>query len=81
MAEALEQAGTKVVNYEESKNPKYIDGEVILENSFSVQVGLDYACLCIIKEDDIDYLLEVEEIENEADFASEVTKLLLMLKH
>jgi hypothetical protein len=78
MAKALEHAGVKVVGYEESKNPKFMDGEVALENSFSVQVGSDYACLCIIKEDDIDYLLEVEEIYNEVDFANEVAKLLFM---
>lgn len=78
MAKALEAAGVKVVGYEESKNPKYIDGEVTLENSFSVQVGSDYACLCIIKDDDIDYLLEREEIDSEVGFAKEVTKFLFM---
>jgi len=78
MAKALELAGVKVVGYEESKDPKFMDGEVTLENSFSVQVGSDYACLCLIKEDDIDYILEVEEVKNEVDFAREVAKLLFM---
>ena len=79
MAKALEAAGVKVVGYEESKNPKYMDGEVILENSFNVQVGADYACLCILKDDgDIDYLLEREEIDSEIGFAKEVTKFLFM---
>jgi len=74
MAKALELEGIKVLGYEESRDPKYMDGEVSLENSFSVQVGSDYACLCIIKDADIDYLLELEEINNEADFAKEVAK-------
>lgn len=78
MAKALEAAGVKVVGYEESKNPEFMDGEVSLENSFSVQVGSDYACLCIIKDDDIDYLLEMEEIESEIAFAKEVNKFLFM---
>lgn len=78
MAKALEAAGVKVVRYEESKNPKFMDGEVALENSFSVQVGSDYACLCIIKGDDIEYLLEMEEVQSEADFAKEVIKFLFL---
>ena len=76
MAKALERAGVKVVGYEESKDPKFMDGEVTLENSLSVQVGFDYACLCRIKEDDIDYLLEVEEINSEVDFANEVASFM-----
>lgn len=78
MAKALEQEGIKVLGYEESKDPKFMDGEVSLENSFSVQVGTDYACLCIIKDDDIDYLLEVEEINSEADFAKDVANFFLL---
>lgn len=77
MAKALELEGIRVAGYEESRDPKYMDGEVTLENSFSVQVGTDYACLCIIKDDDIDYLLEVEEITSEADFAKQVAKFFL----
>lgn len=76
MAKALERAGMKVVGYEESKDPKFMDGEVTLENSLSVQVGFDYACLCRIKGDDIDYLLEIEEINSEVDFANEVAKFI-----
>jgi hypothetical protein len=77
MAKELERAGVKVVGYEESKDPKFMDSEVTLENSLNVQVGFDYACLCRIKEDDIDYLLEVEEIKSEVDFANEVAKFIL----
>jgi len=78
MAEALEKAGVKVVGYEESKNPKFMDGEVSLENSFNIQVGSNYACLCIIqKGGEIDYLLEIEEIEREADFAKEVASYIM----
>lgn len=76
MAKALEQEGVKILGYEESKNPEFIDGEVTLENSFSVQVGKDYACLCIVKGDDIDYLLEEEELDSEADFAKKVANFL-----
>jgi hypothetical protein len=78
MAKELELVGIKVLGYEESKNPKYMDGAVTLESSFSVQIGADYACLCIIKDDGIDYLLEVEEINREADFAKEVAKFFLL---
>lgn len=77
MAKALERAGVKVVGYEESKDPKFMDGEVTLENSLSVQVGFDYACLCRIKEDDIDYLLEADEIKDEVGFANDVAKFIL----
>ena len=76
MAKALEQAGIKVVSFEESKNPEVMDGEVSLENSLSVQVGSDYACLCRIEKDDIDYLLEMEELHNVTDFAREVAKFI-----
>jgi len=78
MAKALELEGLKVLGFEESMNPKYMDGEVVLENSFSVQVGKDYASLCIIKDDDIDYILEAEDITSEADFAKEVAKFFLL---
>ena len=57
MSKALQQVGIKVVNYEESKDPKFMDGEVALENSLNVQLGFDYACLCLVKEDGIDYLI------------------------
>jgi hypothetical protein len=76
MSEALQHFGIKVVSYEEAKNPKYVDGEVILGNSFSVQVGNDYACLCLVNDDGIEYLLEMEEIFKEIDFATEVAKFL-----
>lgn len=76
MAEALEHCGLKVVRYEESRKPKYIDGEVLLANAMSVQVGSDYACLCLVNDDDIEYLLEVEDIHKETDFATEVAKYL-----
>ena len=76
MAEALQHFGINVVRYEESKKPKYIDGEVLLENALSVQVGSDYACLCLVNDDDIEYLLEMEEIYKEIDFATEVAKFL-----
>jgi signal recognition particle subunit SEC65 len=76
MSEALRHFGINVMHYEESKNPKHMDGEVILGNSLSVQVGFDYACLCLVKEDGIDYLLEIEGINNEIDFATEVAKFL-----
>lgn len=78
MAKALEQEGVKVLGYEESKDQEFIDGEVTLENSFSVQVGKDYACLCIVKGDDIDYLLEEEELDSEADFAKKVAHFFLL---
>ena len=76
MSKALQQAGIKVVRYEESKNPKFMDGEVSLENSLNVQLGFDYACLCLVKEDGIDYLLEVEEVYNEADIATQIARFL-----
>ena len=76
MAKALEQAGVKVVGFEESRDPKVMDGEVSLENSLSVQVGSDYACLCRLKDDDIDYLLETEELYDVAHFAEEVLKFI-----
>ena len=76
MSKALQQVGIKVVNYEESKDPKFMDGEVALENSLNVQLGFDYACLCLVKEDGIDYLLEVEEVYNEADIANQIARFL-----
>jgi signal recognition particle subunit SEC65 len=76
MSKALQQLGIKIVNYEESKDPKFMDGEVVLENSLNVQLGFDYACLCLLKEDDIDYLLEVEEVYNEADLATQIARFL-----
>ena len=76
MSKALQQVGVKVVNYEESRDPKFMDGEVVLENSLNVQLGFDYACLCLIKEDGIDYLLEVEEVHNEADIATQIASFL-----
>ena len=76
MAEVLQQLGINVLSYAESKDPKFIDGEVTLENSLSVQVGNDYACLCHINEDDIDYLLELEEIYNEVDIATQIASFL-----
>ncbi|MEN8688048.1 MAG: hypothetical protein AB1Z50_10875 [Desulfuromonadales bacterium] len=76
MSQALQHFGINIVRYEESKNPEYIDGEVILGNSLSVQVGHDYACLCLVGDKDIEYLLEMEDIYNEIDFATEVAKFL-----
>lgn len=76
MAKALQHFGIQVISYEESKKPKYIDGEVLLGNALSVQVGIDYACLCLVNDDDIEYLLEMEEIFKEIDFATEVAKFL-----
>jgi len=76
MSQALQQLGINVVSHEESKDPKYMDGEVVLENSLNVQLGFDYACLCLVKEDGIDYLLEVEEIHNEADIATQIATFL-----
>jgi len=76
MSKALQQVGIKVVNYEESKDPKFMDGEVALENSLNVQLGFDYACLCLVKDDGIDYLLEVEEVHNEADIATQIASFL-----
>lgn len=76
MAKALQQVGIEVLNYEESKDPKFMDGEVTLENSLSLQVGFDYACLCIINEDGIDYLLEVEETHNEVEIANQIARFL-----
>ena len=76
MTKALQQVGINVVNYEESKDPKFMDGEIALENSLNVQLGFDYACLCLVKEDGIDYLLEVEEVHNEADIATQIAEFL-----
>lgn len=77
MSKALQHFGIKVIRYEESKNPDYMDGEVLLGDALSVQVGADYACLCLVDDDgDIEYLLEMEGIGNEIDFATEVAKLL-----
>ncbi|PLX87304.1 MAG: hypothetical protein C0619_15210 [Desulfuromonas sp.] len=76
MAKALAQVGVKVLDYEESKDPKFMDGEVTLENALSVQVGSDYACLCLLKGEDIDYLLEMEDIANEEAFATEVASFM-----
>jgi signal recognition particle subunit SEC65 len=33
MSKALQHFGIKVIRYEESKNPDYMDGEVILGNA------------------------------------------------
>ena len=74
--EALQQTGVKVLGYEESKDPELMDGEVILENSLSVQVGFDYACVSLIKEDSIDYLLEIEDVKNEVVIAQQVAGFL-----
>ena len=76
LSKALQQAGINVVNYEESKDPKFMDGEIALENSLNVQLGFDYACLCLVKEVGIDYLLEVEEVHNEADIATQIARFL-----
>ena len=76
MSKALQHFGINVISYEESKKPKYIDGEVLLGNALSIQVGIDYACLCVVNDDDIEYLLEMEEIYKEIDFATEVAKFL-----
>ena len=76
MSKALQHFGIKVIRYEESKNPDYMDGEVILGNALSVQVGADYACLCLVDDGSIEYLLEMEGIGNEIDFATELAKLL-----
>lgn len=76
MTQALQQVGINVVNYEESKDPKFMDGEIALENSLNVQLGFDYACLCLVKEDGIDYLLEVEEVHNEVDIAAQIARFL-----
>ena len=76
MSKALQHFGILVIRYEESKKPKYMDGEVILGNTLSVQVGYDYACLCHVRDDDIEYLLEMEEVAREIDFATEVAKFL-----
>lgn len=76
MSKAIQHFGIKVIRYEESKNPDYMDGEVLLGNALSVQVGADYACLCLVDDGDIEYLLEMEGIGNEIDFATEVAKLL-----
>jgi hypothetical protein len=76
MSKALQQVGIKVVNYEESRDPKFMDGEVALENALNVQLGFDYACLCLVNEDGIDYLLEVEEVHNEADIATQIARFL-----
>jgi hypothetical protein len=76
MSKAFQQVGIKVANYEESKDPKFMDSEIVLENSLNIQLGFDYACLCLVKEDGIDYLLEVEEVHNEADIATQIVKFL-----
>jgi signal recognition particle subunit SEC65 len=76
MSKALQQVGIKVIHYEESKDPKYMDGDVALENELNVQLGFDYACLCLVKEDGIDYLLEVEGVHNEADIATRIAGFL-----
>ena len=76
MSKALQQVGIKIVNYEESKDPKFMDSEVALENSLNVQLGFDYACLCLVKEDGIDYLLEVEKVHNETDIATQIARFL-----
>ena len=76
MSKALQQVGIKVVKYEESKDPNFMDGDVVLENSLNVQVGFDYACLCLVKDDGIDYLLEVEEVHNEIDIATQIARFL-----
>ena len=76
MSKALQHFGINVISYEESKKPKFIDGEVLLGNTLSIQVGIDYACLCVVNDDDIEYLLELEEIYKEIDFATEVAKFL-----
>jgi len=76
MSKALQHFGIKVIRYEESEKPKYMDGEVLLGNALSVQVGYDYACLCHVSDDDIEYLLEMDEIVREIDFATEVAKFL-----
>jgi hypothetical protein len=39
-------------------------------------VGADYACLCLVDDGSIEYLLEMEGIGNEIDFATELAKLL-----
>lgn len=72
----LQQQGVTVLGSEESQDPKYMDGEVVLENSLSVQVGFDYVCLCLNKEDGIDYLLEVEGVYNEIDIATQLARFL-----
>ena len=76
MSKALQHFGINVISYEESKKPKYVDGEVLLGNALSIQVGIDYACLCVVNDDDIEYLLEMEDIYKEIDFATEVAKFL-----
>lgn len=76
VSDALQQSGIKVLGYEESKDPELMDGEVVLENSLSVQVGSNYACLSLIKDDGIDYLLEVEEINDEIEIANQVANFL-----
>ena len=76
MASALEDFGLKIVSYEETKDPELMDGEVKLENSLSVQVGHNYACLCIVKEEGIDYLLEKEGLATEDVFAMDVANFL-----
>jgi hypothetical protein len=76
MAQALERLGVKVVSYEESRDLKFMDGEVIIENSLSVQVGNDYACLCVVEDDDIEYLLEEENVTKEEDFARQVAQVI-----
>ncbi len=76
MAKALGQVGVKVLGYEVSKDPKFMDGAVTLENALSVQVGSDYACLCLIKDEKIEYLLEMENITDEVAFATEVASFI-----
>jgi hypothetical protein len=76
VAKELQKLDIKILRYEESKDPKFIDGEVTLEDSLSVQVGFDYACLCLVSEDGIDYLFEVEDIHNEVEIATQMAGFL-----
>lgn len=76
ISKELQQQGVKVLRSEESQDPKFMDGEVVLENSLSVQVGFDYVCVCLNKEDGIDYLLEIECVNNEVDIATRIAKFL-----
>lgn len=80
MADALRDCGVEILGYEETKDPKLMDGEVRLENALSVQVGYDYACLCVIRQDEIEYLLETEDLKNEASFAREAADFLTNLQ-
>jgi len=76
VSEALQREGVKVSGYQESQNPKIMDGEVTLENGLSVQVGADYACLCKVEGEEIDYLLEVEEVASADAFAEQVARFM-----